>query len=56
MPPVRANTKGKAEVDDLVATMNNTLEERPFFIRVGKDGIVAALEKLDEQLVAVREL
>lgn len=53
--PVRPSTKGKDKVDDFVATMDYTLEERPFFIRIGKDGIVAALEKLDVQLLAVRE-
>ncbi|KAF9442914.1 hypothetical protein P691DRAFT_809751 [Macrolepiota fuliginosa MF-IS2] len=31
--------------------MDYTLEERPFFVRIGKDGVIAALEKLDEQLV-----
>jgi len=33
--------------------MDYTLEERPFFIRIGKDGVIAALEKLDQQLVQV---
>lgn len=51
--PVRPNTKGKDKVDEFVATMDYTLEERRFFIRIGKDGVVGALEKLDEQLVQV---
>lgn len=46
--------KGKEKADDFFATsMDYTLEERPFFIRIGKDGVIAALEKLDQQLVQV---
>ena len=29
-------------------------EERPFFVKIGKDGLIAALQKLDRQLRAVR--
>jgi hypothetical protein len=46
-------SKGKEKVDEFVATTDYTLEERPFFIRIGKNGVTAALEKLDEQLVQV---
>lgn len=28
-------------------------EERPFFVKIGKDGLIAALQKLDRQLRAV---
>ncbi|GLB35293.1 putative prohibitin homologues [Lyophyllum shimeji] len=36
---------------DFVATVDYTIEERPFFVPIGKDGVIAALEKLDRQLV-----
>ena len=29
-------------------------EERAFFVKIGKDGLIAALQKLDRQLRAVR--
>lgn len=51
--PVRPSMKGKDKVDDFVATMDYTLEERRFFIRIGKDGVAGALEKLDQQLLQV---
>lgn len=53
--PLKAGvtSKGKPKTDEFFATMDYTLEERPFFIRIGKDGVIAALEKLDEQLVQV---
>ncbi|KAF5365772.1 hypothetical protein D9758_003153 [Tetrapyrgos nigripes] len=31
-------------------TTGHTLEDRPFFVPIGKDGLVAALQKLDKQL------
>ncbi|KAG5353363.1 hypothetical protein C0989_007807 [Termitomyces sp. Mn162] len=40
-------------VNDFIATTDYTLEERPFFFPIGKDGVIAALEKLDKQLVQV---
>ncbi|KNZ71567.1 hypothetical protein J132_08625 [Termitomyces sp. J132] len=40
-------------VNDFIATTDYTLEERPFFFPIGKDGLIAALEKLDKQLVQV---
>ena len=52
-PHKPASVKGKGRADQFVATMDYTLEERPFFIRIGKDGVIAALEKLDQQLVQV---
>lgn len=39
--------------NDFVATVDYTIEERPFFVPIGKDGVIAALEKLDRQLVQV---
>ncbi|RDB24167.1 hypothetical protein Hypma_008846 [Hypsizygus marmoreus] len=37
--------------NDFVATVDYTIEERPFFVPIKQDGIIAALEKLDRQLV-----
>ena len=31
-------------------------EERPFFVKIGKDGLIAALQKLDGQLRNVRAI
>ncbi|KAJ3726293.1 hypothetical protein EV361DRAFT_927115 [Lentinula raphanica] len=43
-PPKRA---GKPFVNSI----DTELEERPFFVRIGKDGLIGALQKLDKQLV-----
>jgi len=43
---------GKAKASQFV-TADYELEDRPFFIPIGKDGLVAALQKLDKQLVDV---
>lgn len=32
------------------------MEDRPFFVPIGKDGVTAALQKLDEQLQQVRDI
>lgn len=53
-PQAVGTSKGKEKTDEFFATMDYTLEERPFFVRIGKDGVIAALEKLDQQLVDVR--
>lgn len=37
-----------------VNSIETELEERPFFVRIGKDGLIAALQKLDRQLAEVR--
>jgi hypothetical protein len=42
-----------ANIDDFIS-VDYALEERPFFVPIGKDGIVAALQKLDRQLKNVR--
>jgi hypothetical protein len=34
-------------------TADYTLEERPFFVPIGKDGLIGALQRLDQQLIAV---
>lgn len=43
---------------DFSKTADYALEERPFFVPVGKDGIIVALEKIDRQLrnVSTRDL
>jgi len=48
---------GKAKqksVNDFVTADDYTLEDRPFFVTIGKDGLIGALQKLDKQLVDVR--
>jgi hypothetical protein len=42
--------KGRDYASEFTATKDYTLEERPFFVRIGKNGVIAALEKLDQQL------
>ncbi|KAF8061467.1 hypothetical protein FPV67DRAFT_1673110 [Lyophyllum atratum] len=44
------STQPKAR-NDFVATVDYTINERPFFVPIGKEGIIGALEKLDRQLV-----
>lgn len=39
--------------NDFVATTDYTLEERSFFVPIGKNGLISALEKLDQQLIQV---
>ncbi|KAF9475052.1 hypothetical protein BDN70DRAFT_884159 [Pholiota conissans] len=53
-PPPKAQTSsqgftGKTRMNDFT-TVDYTVEERPFFIPIGPDGVIAALEKLDRQL------
>ena len=43
-----ARDKNFVETADYLAT------ERPFFVAIGKDGLIAALQKLDAQLRQVR--
>jgi hypothetical protein len=43
--------KGRDYATEFTATKDYTLEERPFFVRIGKDSVITALEKLDQQLV-----
>lgn len=52
-PIRRANIHGKSPeaVSEFNATMD--YEERPFFVPIGKDGVISALEKLDKQLLQV---
>ncbi|KAF9264903.1 hypothetical protein L218DRAFT_212872 [Marasmius fiardii PR-910] len=42
--------KRKTPLPSEFATLDYALEDRPFFIPIGKDGVIAALQKLDKQL------
>jgi hypothetical protein len=44
--------KGKAST---FVTTDYTLEDRPFFVPIGQDGLVAALQKLDRELKEVSD-
>lgn len=49
----RHNALGKGPVtpgSEFVATMDYTIENRPFFVPIGKGGVIVALEELDRQL------
>ena len=64
------NRNGKARIDEepdfiksahpkglstnFAAAVDYMEEERPFFVKIGKDGLIAALQKLDRQLRSVR--
>ena len=39
---------------NFATTLDYLEEERPFFVKIGKDGLIAALQKLDTQLRNVR--
>jgi hypothetical protein len=57
MKPSSADHKrGKLPVNDFVRAADYMLEEREFFVSIGKDGLIAALQKLDKQLEDVRIL
>ncbi|TFK42936.1 hypothetical protein BDQ12DRAFT_677046 [Crucibulum laeve] len=49
--PRRFASGQNAVANGFVAAIDHTVEERPFFVNIGKDGIIAALEKLDKQLL-----
>lgn len=56
-PPPKAQTStqgftGKTRMSEFT-TVDYTVEEKPFFIPIGKGGVIAALEKLDRQLQEV---
>ena len=50
MKPSSPDKKGKLPVNDFVRAADYMLEEREFFVSIGKDGLIAALQKLDKQL------
>ena len=53
--PTSADTKAPRwmHVDDSIEDLPSG---RPFFIKIGKDGVLSALRKLDEELRKVKEL
>jgi hypothetical protein len=52
--PSHSSDKAKQKsVSDFIAADDYTLEDRPFFVTIGKDGLIGALQKLDKQLVDV---
>ena len=50
------HVKGKAKLDEFITTADYMSTDRPFFVPIGKDGLIAALQKLDAQLVKVRTI
>lgn len=46
--------KNQTIPNDFVRAADYSLEERPFFVIIGHDGLIGALQKLDKQLVEVR--
>jgi regulator of protease activity HflC (stomatin/prohibitin superfamily) len=44
------NSKKKHGDHDFVISSDYSLEERPFFVNIGKDGLIGALQRLDKQL------
>lgn len=47
------HAKGKAKLDEFITTADYMSTDRPFFVPIGKDGLIAALQKLDAQLIKV---
>ncbi|KAF7440815.1 hypothetical protein PC9H_001163 [Pleurotus ostreatus] len=45
------HAKGKAKLDEFITTADYMSTDRPFFVPIGKDGLIAALQKLDAQLI-----
>jgi hypothetical protein len=55
-PPPTEKVKSTSVTHDFLSQADESLEERPFFVHIGKDGLIAALQKLDAQLVQVKVL
>ena len=51
-PRYTTNSKSRSNRNDFI-TLDYTIEERPFFIPIGHDGVIGALDKLDKQLLQV---
>ena len=49
----RTGVTGKGLTHNDFTTTDYTLEERPFFVPIKKDGVIGALTKLNKQLVEV---
>lgn len=52
-PNPAASSSSKRVGKPFMNDIESGLEERPFFVRIGKDGLIAALQKLDKQLKEV---
>lgn len=53
-PPKPSTSRtGKGLTHNDFTTTDYTLEERPFFVPIKKDGVIGALTKLNKQLVEV---
>ena len=51
---VSASASKRPKVPFVSADNLDIAEGRPFFVKIGKDGVLAALKKLDAQLTSVR--
>ena len=47
-----ANSKSRSAQNDFI-TLDYAIEERPFFVPIGSEGVIGALNKLDNQLQQV---
>ena len=61
LDPVQSTSKNQNSLEKRKAPPTNdfitsdySLEDRPFFVPIGKDGVIAALQKLDRELLQVR--
>lgn len=53
-PPIINGVLKAATVGNEFSRVDFALEDRPFFLPIGKEGVTAALQKLDMQLQQVR--
>ena len=53
-PSHRGGAERELSVGNFATAVDYMEEERPFFVKIGKDGLIAALQKLDRQLRNVR--
>ena len=55
-PAHRGGLDRELSVGNFATAVDYMEEERPFFVKIGKDGLIAALQKLDGQLRNVRTI
>ena len=53
-PQKKPHHHGGLSVGNFATAVDYMEEDRPFFVKIGKDGLIAALQKLDGQLRNVR--
>ena len=53
-PSHRGGVDRELSVGNFATAVDYMEEDRPFFVKIGKDGLIAALQKLDGQLRNVR--